>query len=505
MQATETKNEGLNRGYEVTIPSGDLDDLRDEKLKEYSKTVKLPGFRPGKVPLTLMRQRYGKAVLGEIIESAVNDSSQELMKEKGIRPALQPKIEIKEFDEGKDLTYTMEVEILPEFEVAEYKGLTLEKPVSTAGDKEVNEALERIAEQRKSNKKIEEDRASAKGDIVVISFNGRTADDNKEHPGMQSDSHYLELGSGQFIPGFEEQLEGKKPGDEIEVKVTFPENYQADLAGRDAVFEVKIKEIRIPVKAEIDEDMAKGMGFDDVNALKDAVHQQIQGEFDKFSRMKIKRALLDIMDEQNKFDVPTGMIEMEYEAISKQMKAEQQQAGEEDSKISEEDEKELREIAERRVRLGLILAEIGNKNNIAVSEQELRNAVISESRKYPGQEREVFDFFQKNPQALESLKAPLFEEKVVDFVLELAEVTDKEVDPDALTSEEDDKDAKDEKKEEKKKPAKKSEKKSDKKPAAKKSAKKDDKESDGKKKSSSASSKKTGAKKSSSKSSSKKK
>jgi trigger factor len=436
MQVEEIKNEGLNREYSITIPANELDERRDAKLKEYAKDIKLPGFRPGKAPINILRQRYGKAVLGEILETAVNDTSEKVLKDKGVQPALQPKIEVKEFDEGKDLVYTMALEILPEFTLGEFKGLNLEKPVATAGDKEVNEALERIAGQRRSSKKVEEDRATKKGDIAVIDFKGRTADDNYEHPGMQASDHYLELGSEHFIPGFEEQLIGRKAGDKTEVKVTFPEEYQKDLAGRDAIFDVEIKEIREPAEAQIDNQLARDLGFDDIAALKEAVRGQIQSEYDLFSRMKVKRKLLDMLDEQHQFEVPSGMLDMEYNSIVQQIEQENEKAhGDgEKTELGEEDKQELKDIADRRVRLGLVLAKIGNDNNITVSDQELRSAVIREAQRYPGQEREVFDYFQNNPQALEALRSPLFEEKVVDFIVELSNIEEKEVDPEVLTA-----------------------------------------------------------------------
>ncbi len=435
MQVEEIRNEGLSREYTVTIPANELTERCDAKLKEYSKTIRMPGFRPGKVPLNIMRQRFGKSVLGEILEGAVNDSSEKLIKDKGIQPALKPKIEIKEFDDGKDLVYTLSMEVLPEFETGDYKGLKIDRPVAKVSDQQIDETLERIASQRRSSKKVEEDRKTVKGDIAVIDFHGRTADDNKEHPGMHSHDHHLELGSGHFIPGFEEQLIGKKPGDKVEVKVTFPAEYQKDLANRDAIFDVEIKQIRTPEKVEINEQLAKDMGFDDLAGLKEAVREQIQKEYDMFSRMKLKRALLDILDERNKFEVPAGMLEMEYQSIVRQIEQEQKQ-NESDHKLSDSELEELRVIADRRVRLGLVLSKIGNTNNISINEQELRTAVIREAQKYPGQEREVFEYFQKNAHALESLRAPLFEEKVIDFILELAILNEVEVTPEELTAEE---------------------------------------------------------------------
>ncbi len=463
MKVEELKSEGLNRGFKVTITAADIDTHIDERLLEVGKTVKLPGFRPGKVPMDLLKQRYGKAVLGEVLEKAVNDTSTKIIADKKLQPAMKPKIEVKEFDEGKDLVYTMDLEVLPEFDVIDLKGVKVEKPVAKVEDKEIDEALERIAGQRKDSKPIEGKRGAKEGDIVVIDFKGRTAD-GTEYPGMASDGHQLELGSGQFIPGFEEQIVGTRAGDDVEVKVTFPEKYQmADLAGKDAIFDVKLHEIREPQKMEVGEELAKTIGFEDLKALRAAVEEQIGREFDQLSRMKVKRALLDQLDETHTFDVPQGMLDMEFESILRQVEHEKHQHahahGDHDHdcetahSVSDEEKEELREIANRRVRLGLVLSRIGNENNIQVSDQELQRAVINEAQRYQGQEREVFDYFQKNPQALEGLRAPLFEDKVVDFILELAQVEEKTVSAEELAKDDDEEEAA---KPKKKTPAKKS-------------------------------------------------
>lgn len=438
MQVRELKSEGLVYEMEVTVTAKDIDRQIDERLMEVGKTVKMPGFRPGKVPLPILKQRYGKSVMGEVLERAVNDSTMKVIQDKKLRPALQPKIEVKEFDEGKDLIYTMALEIMPEFKVMELKGIAVEKPVAKVDAKAIDEALENIAKQRRESDPV--DRAAKKGDIVKIDFHGKTKDDGKEHPGMHSHDHFLELGSGQFIPGFEDQLIGKKKGDNVDVNVKFPEEYHAEeLAGRDAVFNVDIKEVRAPKKAEIDDAFAKTMGFDDLKSLRDAAEKQIQSEYDGVSRMKLKRALLDALDDGHDFVVPAGMLDLEFDSIKKQVAMERQhEAKDGDVKFEKDEEEELRAIAERRVRLGMILSEIGRANNIAVTDQELQRAVIAEAQKYRGQEAQVFEYFRKNRQAIESLRAPVFEEKVVDFIVELIEVTEKPVSIDELTAEDDD-------------------------------------------------------------------
>ncbi len=449
MQVKQLKEDGLNHELEITVKAGEITKRVDARLAEVSKTIKMPGFRPGKVPMAMMKQKYGKAVMGEVLESAVNETSQEALKKQDITPALQPKIEVKSFDEGKDLVYTMAIEVLPKIKVKDYKGFKLTKFVAKADDKAIDDALERIAAMRKTTKPIEGKRATKSGDTVVIDFRGRTADDNVEQPGMAAEGHHLELGAGQFIPGFEDQLMGKKAGDDVEVKVTFPENYgSAELAGRDAIFDVKIHAIHESVDAVIDDEFAQSLGMEDLKALRKAVEEQTNQEFGNHTRMKLKKELLDQLDEEHNFDIPQGMKDIEFENIMHQVKLDNQQRGVSDEPTDEEKE-ELQDIAERRVRLGLVLSEIGKENNIQIADAELQKAVIGEAQKYPGQEKEVFDYFAKNRDALESLRAPLYEDKVVDFIIELADVKEKEVSAEELTSEDDE----EPKKAKKKKPA----------------------------------------------------
>ncbi len=443
MQVKELTNKGLSYEIEITIPVKDINERRDEKLQEFSKTVKMAGFRPGKVPLPLMQQKYGKAIMGEVLESAVNDTSEKVLKDRNLRPALQPKIEVKSFDDGKDLVYTIQVEVLPKFEIADFKGAKLQRLVAKPSDAEITEALERIASSNPSTQVVEAKRASKKGDTVKINFKGRTADDNKEHPGMAMEGHNLLLGSGMFIPGFEDQLTGKKAGDKVEVKVDFPKNYGAkELAGRTAIFDVEIAELREPGESKIDDEFAKTLGLENLDALKKAVSEQLQQEYNRHTRMNLKKNLMDYLDEKHDFEVPAGMVDMELQNILRSVEMDKQQHQHDDCeegcghdhevKISDKEREELGGIANRRVRLGLLLSEIGNNNKITVSDPELQRAVITEAQRYPGQERDVFDFYSKNRNALESLRAPLFEEKVVDYILELADVSEKEVSPEDL-------------------------------------------------------------------------
>lgn len=432
MQVKELKNKGLSHELEITIPANDIDKRVDARLKEVGKTIKMPGFRAGKVPLEMLKKRYGKAIMGEVLELAVNETSAAAMKDKKLRPAMQPKIEVKEFDDGKDLVYTMTVETLPEFKIADFKGAKLEKPVAKPDAKAVDDAISRLAESRRTTQEVTTKRAAKTGDTVVIDFDGRTADDDVRQPGMKSEQHHLELGSGQFIPGFEDQLVGAKAGDKVEVKVSFPENYGAkELAGREAIFDVTVHQLREPGEAKIDDEFAKSFGMETVDALKKAVEEQLQKELDQQSRMNLKKALLDYLDETHKFDVPAGMLEMENDNILQQIEMDRKRHGEEGD-LTEAEKKEFKEIAERRVRLGLILSEIGNQNNITVTDAELQRAVIAEAQRYPGQEQAVFDYYAKNRQMLEGMRAPIFEDKVCDYILELAQVEDKEMSADEL-------------------------------------------------------------------------
>ncbi|MCI5061153.1 MAG: trigger factor [Alphaproteobacteria bacterium] len=473
MQVKEVKSEGLSHELEVTVPAGEIKEHLQTRLQEVGKTVKMPGFRPGKVPMNILMERYGRAVMGEVLENAVNDATAKVLHEKKLRPAMQPKIEVKEFDEGKDLIYKMELDVLPNFEAMDVKGLKIEKPVAKITDKEIEEALGRITAHHKGSKKIEGDRASKKGDFVVMNFNGRTKDDGVEHDGMKAEGHKLELGSGQFIPGFEDQLVGHKAGAKIEVNVTFPENYGAkELAGREAIFDVEIKEIHEATDAVVNDDFAKELGFDDEKALRDAVKHQLESDYAGQTRLKMKRQLLDALDDGHEFDIPAGMLDAELEGITAQITQDRKNDPEaKDEGLSDEDKEELEIIAERRVRLGLVIAEIGQQNNITVNDQELQRAVISEAQKFPGQEKMIFEYYQKTSQALEQLRAPLFEDKVCDFIFEQADVAEKEVSVEELLKDDEDErlDAA--------KAKKKATKKSAKKPAAKKSAKKASKKS----------------------------
>ncbi len=458
MQATETKNEGLKREFKVRVPADEIAEKVTHRLKELTRTINMPGFRPGKVPVDLLRKKYGPSVMGEVLEKTVNESSQKTMTEHGIRPAMRPEIKITAFDDGKDLEYTMAVEALPEIAPIDFAEIKLDRLVIKATDSEIDDTLQRLAEAHKSSAPVTEDRQTRNGDIAVIDFVGRV--DGEVFPGGKADGYSLELGSDSFIPGFEEQLIGVKAGEQVTVSVTFPEEYGAeDLAGKEAVFSVDVKEVRAPVPAAVDDELARKAGAESLEELRKTITVEREQEYRAISRMRLKRQLLDALADLADFEVPAGMLDQEFESIWKQFE-EARKAGEDmdpaDAQRGDEEIKaEYRVIAERRVRLGLLLSEVGGTNNIQVGPDDLNRAVLDEARRHPGQEKEVFEHFQKDSEALKSLSGPVYEDKVVDFILELATVTDKEVSVEDLLKEPEEKPAAGPKKQAKPKTAKK--------------------------------------------------
>jgi trigger factor len=433
MNVTETAHEGLSRSWRVVVPATEIGANVDRKLAEISKTIKLPGFRPGKVPMSVVKKRYGQSVMGEVLEQTVQDSSSKLLEDNEVRPALQPKIEVVSFDgEGSDLEYTMAVEALPEIEPADITDVKLERVVAAVEDKAVDEAIERIANNNKNFEPVKKKRAAKEGDQLVIDFAGKV--DGEARPGMDGTDYPLELGTGAFIPGFEDQLVGIKPGETKTIEVTFPEQYHAaELAGKKAEFEVTAKELRAPVKTEIDDEFAKKLGLTDLEALKKLAREQIEGEYGRLTRLKLKRALMDALAERHDFAVPQGMVDLEFEAIWKQVQSELTE--EEKAKPEDEVKAEYRAIAERRVRLGLLLSEIGKRASVQVTQEELNRGLIAEARRFPGQEREVLEAYRNNPRALDALRAPIYEDKVVDHILGTVTLTDRSVTPEELARE----------------------------------------------------------------------
>lgn len=437
MKVSVLKQDGLTRELEVTVPAATILKNVEAQLVIYGQKAKIPGFRPGKIPMPILKKNYGRMILGEVLDKTVQDSMANALREQDIRPAMQPKIALKDgesFDEGKDLVYTMTVEVLPTFEVMDLSKVAIEKPVAKVEDKVVQETLDRVAKSNRHFVKVESDRAAKLGDVVVVDFNGQTKE-GVSLPGMSGKDMNVELGSGQLIPGFEDQLVGKKVGDHAHVDVTFPADYGVnELAGKPAIFHVDIKEIREAAETQIDNALAEKLGFENIDTLKDAVVKNIAEDYAQLSRLRLKRGLLDVLDSHHSFELPKGMVDMEYDSIVKQMEQEKKQAGEE---ITQADKDDLKPIAERRVRLGLVLAEIGRANKIEVQQEELYKAIYAEARKFPGQEQQVLEFYSKNPQVIESFRAPIYEDKVIDFILTKATVTEKEVSIDDLTAEED--------------------------------------------------------------------
>jgi trigger factor len=429
MNVTETSSEGLKREFRVVVDKAEIERQVSAKLGEISKRVKLPGFRPGKIPMPLLKQRYGASVMGEVLEKTVSDTSGKAVADQGLRPAMRPKIDITSFDEGGDLEYTMAVEVLPEIGEIKLKGITLDKPVFAVGETDLDEALAKIAERHKSSEPVKTKRAAKAGDILVIDFKGTV--DGVSRPGMSDEGYELELGSQSFIDTFEQQLIGAKPGEHRSVTVTFPQDYgAAELAGKEAIFEVDVKELKKAIPATLDDELAKKMGLDSFDKLKDAVRSQLQGEFEGYTKLKLKRALLDHLAATYKFPVPQGMVDLEFDAIWKRVEEEMKnddgetEKGKNKGKNEKKLKAEYRDIAERRVRLGLLLSEIGRAQNLQVTQEELNRALIAEARRYPGQERQIIEFYRKTPHAIENLRAPLYEDKVVTYVL--GEVTLKE-------------------------------------------------------------------------------
>ena len=430
MQVTELPAEGLKRQFKIVIAAGDLTAKVDERVAEMARTASMPGFRPGKVPAGLLKKQYGQALLGEALEQAVNQSTAKAIEDRGLKPALQPRVDLKgEFAEGKDVEFEVAVEVLPEIGQLDFSSVELERLKAVVPDKNVDEALDRIAKANREQKPVDPPRPAQKGDALKLDFVGSV--DGVEFPGGKAEDYVLELGSGSFIPGFEDQLVGAEIGKPVDVKVKFPDDYgNKELAGKDAVFQCTVKEIREFVDQPIDDELAKKNNFENLEAMRKAVSDRIGQEYAQISRGMIKRALLDKLAESHKFPVPEGLVEGEFNAIWQRI----EEAKKNGEKIEDEEKarEEYRGIAERRVRLGLLLADVGRSNNIDVTPEELNQAVMREAMRYPGQERQVLEFYGKNAQLKEQLRAPIFEEKTVDFILELAKVTEKSVTPEEL-------------------------------------------------------------------------
>ncbi len=445
MQVVEKSSEGLSKVLQVTIPAKDLTDRLDAKIKEVSPRINLKGFRPGKVPAAHVRKVFGRDLMGEIVNETVNESSQQALNDANIRPAAPADVtfsnDLEKVVKGEaDLAYEMAVEVMPDFDPIDPSTVELSRPTYTPSDADIDETMGELLSQSKSfGAKAGKAAKAESGDMVVIDFVGRV--DGEAFAGGTASDAELVLGSGQFIPGFEEQLIGTKAGDEKVVTVTFPEDYQvANLAGQPAEFTVEVKEVRAPQASKADDAFATRMGFESLDALKNAVVTQLEQQYGQAARFKMKRRLLDVLDAKHAFTLPPKMVEQEFGAIWSQVDADRKagQLPPEDAGKSEKELKdEYRAIAERRVRLGLVLAELGRRNGVTVSDQELSNAVMNEARKYPGQEKEVFEYFRSNPNAAAQLRAPIYEEKVCDWIFSVAKVTDAPVSKEELFADED--------------------------------------------------------------------
>ncbi len=444
MQIVEKSGEGLSRVYGVTVPAATLHERLEAKIAEIRPQMNIKGFRPGKVPAAHVRKMYGKSLMSEIVEQAVNDGQAQALGDK-LRPAASPDIKLSsDMDQVlngvADLAFDLEVELMPEFETMDLGKIKIERPVYTPTDAEVNESLKTIAEQNRTYEtKTGKAVKAADGDMVVADFVGRI--DGEVFEGGSMEGADIIIGSGRFIPGFEEQLIGAKVETAVTIKVSFPDDYGVDtLKGKAAEFETTIKEIKKPVTAKLDEDFAKTLGMESLEALTTAVRGQVEQQYTQASRFKAKRALLDVLDTGHDFPLPPRMVEGEFATIWQQVEQEKvagELSDEDKAKSDDHLKDEYRKIAERRVRLGLVLAEIGRVNNVVVEDSELNAAMIAEARRYPGQEREVIDFYRQNPQAATQLRAPIYEEKVVDLILGQAKVKDKNVTKDEIMADDD--------------------------------------------------------------------
>jgi trigger factor len=445
MQVTETLSEGLKRAYTVVVPAADIETKRAARLANLGKTLNLPGFRPGKIPTTVVRQRYGTAVNAEVLEESVTQATQQVLTERGLRPALQPKIDVVSLDPtggaGNDLEFKVELELLPEITLPDFGAIELTRMKVEVAPETVDKALADIAQRNRSLEEIPAaelgDRGALRGEVLTVDYVGRI--EGTEFPGGTGKDIEVEIGGSGFIPGFSEPLEGMKPGETRTTEVTFPADYGVPtVAGKAAAFEVTAHRLSRALVPALDDELAKKLGFDDLAAMREMLTGRVQNEYQQIGRLRLKRQLLDALADTTKFASPEGMVEQEFSQIWQRVEADRE-AGRLDEDDKEKDEVTLkadyRAIAERRVRLGLLLAEVGRANNITVAQDEMTRAMRTEAMRYPGQEQNVFEFFRQNPRATDTLRGPLFEEKVIDFILELAKVEEKTVTLEELSQE----------------------------------------------------------------------
>jgi trigger factor len=437
MQVTETLADGLKREFKVVIGASDLDLELNKRLDDLAKRANIKGFRPGKVPVPHLKRVYGKSVMAEVVQAQIDEGAKKIVEDRQLKPAYQPEVklpedqtEIEQIFAGKsDLAYTMSFEVVPDFELQDVSGIELDRHVVTVNEQHINEALQRIAAQSRAWKEKGDGAQIASGDRARVSFAGKI--NGEVFDGGTVDDAYVEIGSEQFIPGFEDQLIGAKKGDEVKVNVMFPESYGVPaLAGKPAAFDVTIKDVEAPEEPQIDEEFAKNAGFESLDKLKEIVTERLKGEFDRMTAMKLKRDVLDALDKMYSFALPEKLVEAEFSAIWNALTSEMQRANKSfaDEETTEEKARdEYKAIAERRVRLGLVLGTMGEKEGIKVADDELQRALIDRVRQFRGQEKQVFDYYRKNTRALLELRGPIFEQKVVDHIIGKAKVTDKPV------------------------------------------------------------------------------
>jgi trigger factor len=437
MQITETLAEGLKHEFQISVPASDLDAKADARLVDLKDKVRLNGFRPGKVPVSHLKKVYGRSVMAETIDQTIRDTNSQIFTERGFRLATEPKVTmpteektVEDILTGKsDLTYTVSIEVVPAIQLADFKSFTVEKPVADVTDAEVDEAIKRIAEQNRSFAPKGEGAKAETGDRVTISFKGSI--DGTPFEGGTGENMPVTIGSNTFIPGFEEQLIGIAAGETRTLKVTFPKNYGSEkLAGQPAEFETSATLVEAAQETVIDDEFAKTLGLESLDKLKEAARERLTSEFAGATRQRVKRTLLDRLDETHRFEAPPSLVEEEFNQMWNSIKSEMESGGKtfaDENTTEEAAKEEYHKIADRRVRLGLVLSEIGERNKITVTDDEVSRAVIERARQMPGREKEVWDFYRNNANALAQLRAPIYEDKVVDFILELANVTEKKV------------------------------------------------------------------------------
>jgi trigger factor len=437
MQVTETLAEGLKHEFQISVPASDLDAKADARLVDLKGKVRLNGFRPGKVPVSHLKKVYGRSVMAETIDQTIRDTNSQIFTERGFRLATEPKITmpteqkaVEEILTGKsDLTYTVSIEVVPAIQLADFKSFSVEKPVAEVTDADVDEAIKRIADQNRAFAAKGEGAKAETGDRVTISFKGTI--NGTPFDGGTGENIQVTIGSNTFIPGFEEQLLGIAVGETRTLKVSFPKNYASEkLAGQPAEFETTATLIEAPQDTKIDDEFAKTLGLESLDKLKEAARERLAAEFAGATRQRVKRMLLDRLDEAHRFEAPPSLVEEEFNLMWNSIKAEMESSGKtfaDEDTTEEAAKEEYRKIADRRVRLGLVLSEIGEKNKITVTDDEVSRAVIERARQMPGREKEVWDYYRNNANALAQLRAPIYEDKVVDFILELANVTEKKV------------------------------------------------------------------------------